>query len=153
MSTRWMDSPVGGLRIHASAGLITAIDFDAEPQGRPVVHALLDRAELQLREYFARERTEFDLPTASEGTEFQIKVWNALRRIPYGTTTSYGELAQGLGYRPGISRAVGVANGANRIPIVVSCHRVIGADGRMTGYVGGIERKRILLDVENPGLF
>lgn len=153
MSTRWMDSPLGGLRIHASAGLVTAIEFEAESHGRPVVHALLDQVELQLREYFEGERRDFDLPMASDGTEFQRKVWNGLRRIPYGSTVSYGQLAQSLGYDPGVSRAVGVANGANRLPIVVPCHRVVGADGSLTGYSGGIERKRILLDLENPALF
>lgn len=153
MSTRWMDSPLGGLRIHASAGLVTAIEFEAEPHGRPVVHALLDQVELQLREYFEAERHDFDLPLASDGTEFQRKVWTGLRRIPYGSTVSYGQLAQSLGYDPGVSRAVGVANGANRLPIVVPCHRVVGADGSLTGYSGGIERKRILLDLENPALF
>lgn len=153
MSTRWVDSPVGGLRIHASAGLITAIDFDAEPVGRPAPDSLLDQAELQLTEYFARERDQFDLPLAKDGTEFQVKVWNQLRKIAYGHTVSYGDLAKALGYEPGISRAVGVANGANPIPIVIPCHRVVGADGSLTGYSGGIERKRILLELENPGLF
>lgn len=153
MSTRWVDSPIGGLRIHASAGLITAVDFDAKPVGRPIPNPLLDRAELQLREYFAKERTEFDLPLASDGTEFQVKVWNQLRKIAYGHTVSYGDIARQLGYDPGISRAVGVANGANPLPIVVPCHRVVGADGSLTGYSGGIERKRILLEMERPGLF
>ena len=153
MGTRWVDSPVGGLRIHTSAGLVTAIDFDAEPVGRPEPDALLDQAELQLAEHFAKERTEFDLPLAKDGTEFQVKVWNQLRKIGYGQTVSYGDVAKTLGYDAGISRAVGVANGANPIPIVVPCHRVVGADGSLTGYSGGIERKQILLTLESPGLF
>ncbi|MCW2752233.1 MAG: cysteine methyltransferase [Aeromicrobium sp.] len=154
MSTRWMDSPIGGLRVHASSGLITAIDFDAsKPRKARKPDALLDQAEEQLTAYFAGELTDFDLPLASEGSEFQKKVWAELRRIPYGETASYGDIARRLGYEPVISRAVGAANGANPIPIVVPCHRVIGADGTLTGYGGGIERKKILLDLEQPGLF
>jgi len=153
-STRWIDSPIGGLRIHGSAGLVTAIDFGADsPRGSKRADPLLDGAEQQLREYFAGERTEFDLPLASDGTEFQKKVWSELQRIPYGETASYGDIARRLGYEPGISRAVGAANGANPIPIVVPCHRVIGADGSLTGYAGGLERKKTLLDLERPGLF
>ena len=153
-TTRWIDSPIGGLRIHASAGLITAIGFGASsPRGERLTDPLLVRAEHQLGEYFAGERTEFDLPLASDGTEFQKKVWSELARIPYGETATYGEIARRLGYEPGISRAVGAANGANPVPILVPCHRVIGADGSLTGYAGGVERKKILLDLEQPGLF
>lgn len=153
-TTRWIDSPIGGLRIHASAGLVTAIDFGAhEPHGARRPDPLLDRAELQLTEYFAGERTTFDLPLASDGTQFQKLVWSELQRIPYGETASYGEIARRLGYEPGVSRAVGAANGANPIPIVVPCHRVIGANGTLTGYAGGLDRKKILLDLEQPGLF
>jgi len=149
-----MDSPIGGLRVHASAGLITAIDFGAsKPRKDPVPDPLLDRAEQQLTAYFAGELTEFDLPLASDGTEFQNKVWAELRRIPFGETASYGEIARRLGYDNVVSRAVGAANGANPIPIIVPCHRVIGADGTLTGYAGGIERKRALLELEQPGLF
>lgn len=153
MSTRWMDSPIGGLRLHASAGLLTRIEFDAEPVGQPETDALLDRAEAQLREYFAGKRTTFDLPLAHDGTEFQQKVWRAVAKIPYGHTASYGQIAADLGYAPGIARAVGAANGANPLPIVVPCHRVVGAGGAITGYAGGIERKQLLLALENPGLF
>lgn len=153
-TTRWFDSPIGGLRVHVSAGLVTAIEFGAdEPIGVRGSDPLLDAAERQLVEYFAGERREFDLPLASDGTEFQKKVWSELRRIPYGETASYGDIARRLGYEPGISRAVGAANGANPIPIVVPCHRVIGANGSLTGYAGGLERKKILLDLERPGLF
>jgi methylated-DNA-[protein]-cysteine S-methyltransferase len=154
MTTRWMDSPIGGLRIRSSAGLITAIGFGPDrPRGSRVADPLLDRAETQLVEYFEGKRTEFDLPLASDGTEFQKKVWAELLRIPFGETASYGDIARRLGYEPGISRAVGAANGANPIPIVVPCHRVIGADGSLTGYAGGLERKKTLLDLERPGLF
>lgn len=153
-TTRWIDSPIGPLRIHASAGLITAIDFDARsPRGTRRPDPLLDEAERQLAGYFSGGLTHFDLPLANDGTEFQKKVWAELQRIPYGETASYGDIARRLGYEPGISRAVGAANGANPIPIVVPCHRVIGADGTLTGYAGGVDRKRTLLDLERPGLF
>lgn len=153
-STRWMDSPISGLRIHASAGLITAIDFDAtNPRKERTSDPLLDEAEAQLTAYFNGELKDFDLPLASEGSEFQKKVWAELRRIPYGETASYGDIARRLGYEPVISRAVGAANGANPIPILVPCHRVIGSNGSLTGYAGGLDRKKILLDLEQPGLF
>lgn len=153
MSTRWMDSPIGGLRLHSSAGLLTAIEFGAEVRGERVSDPVLDVTETQLVEYFAGDRREFDLPLANDGTEFQQKVWGELRRIPYGETASYSEIAARLGYEPVVSRAVGAANGANPIPIIVPCHRVIGSNGTLTGYAGGIERKQILLDLERPGLF
>ena len=101
----------------------------------------------QLAEYFGGERTEFDLPLARLGTQFQEQVWDALRRIPYGRTASYGEIARGIGHRTA-SRAVGMANGSNPISIIVPCHRVIGTDGKLTGYAGGLERKRFLLELE-----
>jgi methylated-DNA-[protein]-cysteine S-methyltransferase len=153
MTTRWIDSPIGGLRLHAQAGLLTAIDFDADRRGARIADPVLDQAEQQLTEYFDGTRTEFDLPLASEGSEFQKKVWAELQRIPYGETATYGDIAQRLGYEPVISRAVGVANASNRLPIVVPCHRVIGSDGKLTGYAGGIERKQALLELEQPGLF
>ena len=153
MSTRWMDSPIGGLRLHSSAGLLTAIEFGAEVRGERVADPVLDATETQLAEYFAGDRKEFDLPLANDGTEFQQKVWGELRRIPYGETASYSEIAARLGYEPVVSRAVGAANGANPIPVVVPCHRVIGSNGTLTGYAGGVERKQILLDLERPGLF
>lgn len=106
------------------------------------------RTEAQLGEYFAGERTQFDLPLAAKGTEFQRSVWQALTQIPYGSTAGYGELAEMLG-RPGAARAVGAANGKNPISIIVPCHRVIGADGSMTGYAWGEEKKRYLLTLES----
>ncbi|WP_313404983.1 methylated-DNA--[protein]-cysteine S-methyltransferase [Aeromicrobium sp.] len=153
MKTRWMDSPIGGLRLHVDAGLLTRIEFDAEPTGEHRDDPLLDEVERQLTAYFAGERREFDLPVAADGTEFQKKVWAYLRTIPYGQTVTYGRIATDLGYEAGISRAVGAANGANPIPIVVPCHRVIGSDGKLTGYAGGVERKTTLLELEQPGLF
>lgn len=101
----------------------------------------------QLGEYFAGRRRRFELPLAPEGSPFQQRVWAVLQSIPYGETRSYGELARALG-RPGASRAVGAANGANPIPIVIPCHRVIGADGSLTGFGGGLEAKKLLLDLE-----
>lgn len=148
-----MDTPIGGLRLHARSGLLTAIDFDAEPRGVRASDPVLDEAERQLTSYFAGELNDFDLPLASEGSEFQKKVWSELQRIPYGETASYGDIAHRLGYEQVIARAVGVANASNRIPIVVPCHRVIGSHGKLTGYAGGIERKRALLELEQPGLF
>jgi AraC family transcriptional regulator of adaptative response/methylated-DNA-[protein]-cysteine methyltransferase len=107
----------------------------------------LDQLERQLREYFQGERREFDLPLELDGTPWQRKVWGALLEIPYGATTSYGELAARLG-KPGGSRAVGRANGENSVAIVVPCHRVIQSDGGLRGYGGGLHRKRWLLDLE-----
>ncbi|MBK5287791.1 MAG: methylated-DNA--[protein]-cysteine S-methyltransferase [Acidimicrobiia bacterium] len=103
----------------------------------------------QLDEYFAGERTDFDLDLAPEGTPFQLAVWNQLRRIPYGETISYGELAKRVD-RPGAARAVGAANGQNPIAIIIPCHRVIGADGSLTGFGGGLPWKRWLLGREQP---
>lgn len=102
----------------------------------------------QLREYFAGERVAFDLALAMDGTPFERRVWSALTEIPYGETCSYGELARSLG-QPTAARAVGLANGRNPIAVIVPCHRVIGADGTLTGYGGGLERKRILLELES----
>ncbi len=105
----------------------------------------------QLEEYFAGKRREFDLPLAPAGTPFELAVWEELRKIPFGETRSYGEIAAVLG-RPGSARAVGRANGANPLPIVVPCHRVIGADGSLTGFGGGLEAKSRLLEIEGLAL-
>jgi len=109
--------------------------------------AALARAARQLREYLAGERRDFDLELEPAGTPFQREVWEVLKTIPYGETISYGELARRVG-RPGAARAAGLANGRNPISIVVPCHRVVGADGTLTGYGGGLERKRELLALE-----
>ncbi|AKU19220.1 cysteine methyltransferase [Luteipulveratus mongoliensis] len=115
----------------------------------PVVEddALAETVEIQLRAYLAGERDDFDLPLAPHGTPFQQKVWQALLQIPYGETVTYGELAARIG-SPAASRAVGLANGRNPISVIVPCHRVIGADGSLTGYGGGLERKQALLELE-----
>ncbi|MBT5666114.1 MAG: methylated-DNA--[protein]-cysteine S-methyltransferase, partial [Rhodospirillaceae bacterium] len=106
-------------------------------------------ATMQLGEYFSGTRTEFTTPIEMDGTEFQIEVWTALRNVPFGETVSYGELACEIG-RPNASRAVGAANHANPLPIVIPCHRVIGADRSLTGFGGGLETKQKLLAFENP---
>lgn len=145
MSTRTIETPIGPLTLQADEAAVTAIRFgagvaqDASP--------LLDAAEAQLREYFAGARRTFDLPLAPRGTAFQQRVWAALRAIPYGETRTYGELAAAIG-SPNASRAVGKANHHNPIPIVIPCHRVIGANGTLTGYAGGLEVKRKLLALE-----
>lgn len=162
-TTVWtvMPSPVGDLRIIASDEAIQAIEFapfrglaDGKPIGaRDDGHPLLQRAVTQLTAYFDRELREFDLPLAPAGTAFQRQVWDQLVRIKWGETASYGEIAHRLGHTNAASRAVGLANGRNPIPIVIPCHRVIGANGALTGYAGGLERKQTLLDLEVDGLF
>jgi methylated-DNA-[protein]-cysteine S-methyltransferase len=156
-----MASPVGDLRIVASDGAIVAIEFspfrgltDGRPLGdRADDDPLLMNAVGQLTAYFARDLKEFDLPLAPLGSEFQGKVWDQLRLIGWGETASYGEIAHRLGHTNAASRAVGLANGRNPIPIVIPCHRVIGADGSLTGYAGGLDRKQLLLGLEQDALF
>jgi len=148
-------TPIGPLTLVADGddlvGLYMAVHRHApEPaEFGPQIGAdpVLSRTACQLREYFAGQRQVFDLPLRPAGTDFQQSVWRALCDIPYGRTWSYGQLAEHVG-RPSASRAVGLANGRNPISIVIPCHRVIGADGGMTGYGGGVERKRWLLGHE-----
>jgi methylated-DNA-[protein]-cysteine S-methyltransferase len=145
-----LDSPIGELLLTGDGKFVTGIwmqshrsEWKRTKTLRRDDGALAD-ARKQLTEYFNGERSDFDFPLAPEGTSFQRKVWNALCDIPYGETISYGELARRIG-QPTAARAVGLANGSNPLPIVVPCHRVIGADGSLTGFGGGIERKRWLL--------
>ncbi|TNF36939.1 MAG: methylated-DNA--[protein]-cysteine S-methyltransferase [Deltaproteobacteria bacterium] len=141
-----MESPLGPLGLVATHEALVRVDFDpagVAPDERPAPSVLL-QARRELEEYFAGQRRTFDVPTRLDGTPFQRAVWAALRDIPWGQTVSYGELARRLG-RPTASRAVGAANGANPVPIIVPCHRVIGANGALTGYGGGEDRKRWLL--------
>jgi methylated-DNA-[protein]-cysteine S-methyltransferase len=162
-TTVWtlMDSPVGEIRIQAREGAISRLEFSpfAElPLGQPLGERddedpLLQRAVEQLTAYFAGVLREFDLPVAPQGTVFQQQVWEQLRMIGYGETTSYGVIAGRLGRTNTASRAVGLANGRNPIAIVIPCHRVIGANGTLIGYAGGLERKRTLLDLEQGALF
>ncbi|HET7066096.1 MAG TPA: methylated-DNA--[protein]-cysteine S-methyltransferase [Nocardioides sp.] len=155
-----MPSPIGDLRIVERDGAITAIEFspfrdhDGRPRGdRDDTHPVLREAMRQLRAYFDRDLKEFDLPLQPAGSEFQKSVWAQLLAIGYGETASYGQIAKRLGKTNAASRAVGLANGSNPIPIVIPCHRVIGADGTLTGYAGGIERKQALLELEQDALF
>lgn len=138
-----MSSPIGTLEIETQAGAITAIGFvEGEPNATD--DPLLSRAVAQLEEYFEGKRERFDLPLAPKGTAFQRRVWRELERIPFGATISYGELATRVGDSKA-SRAVGAANGRNPIAVVIPCHRVIGADGSLTGYAAGVARKEALL--------
>jgi len=156
-----MESPVDDLRIVVRDGAVTAIEFSpfaapatAEPVGsREDTYPLLREAVAQLTAYFAQELTDFDLPLAPRGSAFQQLVWAQLRGIGYGETASYGQIAARLGRTNAASRAVGLANGRNPIPIVVPCHRVIGANGSLTGYAGGLPRKQQLLELEQDSLF
>ena len=155
-----MDSPVGELRIVEQGGAIVAIEFspftdvDGRPRGdRNDTQPVLVETVRQLRAYFDRDLKEFDLPLAPVGTAFQARVWDQLREIGYGETASYGQIAGRLGLTGHGARAVGLANGRNPIPIVIPCHRVVGANGTLTGYAGGLERKQTLLDLEIDSLF
>lgn len=148
-----VDSPLGLLTLRAHDGVLSGL-FMPEHRHGPAPDALGERdddglpaAREQLAAYFAGELTVFDLPLDLRGTDFQRRVWAALREIPYGRTRTYGELATALG-APSASRAVGLANGRNPISIVVPCHRVVGGSGSLTGYAGGVDRKRALLDLE-----
>ena len=144
--TTTVDSPVGPLLLTTNGTGLTRLLFDVPPDHTWSTdpHPVLEEVVRQLAEYFAGERTEFELELAPHGTEFQRRVWGLLLEIPYGETRTYGSLAGELG-NPRSVRAVGLANGRNPISIVVPCHRVIGADGTLVGYGGGLERKRALL--------
>jgi methylated-DNA-[protein]-cysteine S-methyltransferase len=149
---RVLDTPAGELVVFGTAEAVTAVHFAdgrdcpprdglrRAPDGSPAA-----RAAAQLAAYFAGELTGFDLPLAPGGTPFQRRVWDAVAAIPYGTTSTYGALARALGTSP---RAVGLANGRNPLSIVVPCHRLLGSTGALTGYGGGLERKRFLLALE-----
>lgn len=155
-----MPSPVGELTLVATDAALVAIRWDEEDDARARVpepaaapdHPILRAAEAQLLEYFAGERRVFDLPLAPAGTSFQQSVWRALLAIPFGETRSYADVSRAIG-QPTATRAVGAANGRNPLPIVAPCHRVIGADGSLTGFGGGLESKRWLLDHERRDLF
>jgi len=152
--TSSVESPVGPLLVAASDTGIHAIEFHAPRHAVPRTgdwregtHPLIEAARGQLAEYFARRRRVFDLQLAPAGTSFQRHVWETLATIPYGETISYTELAIRVG-RPSATRAVGAANGRNPLPIVLPCHRVIGANGSLTGFGGGLPTKRFLLELE-----
>ena len=153
---RTIQSPVGPLTVAGCDQTVTNLRMEDQTHPPPDRHqwredptAFPDVVD-QLHAYFAGELTDFDVPLHFQGTEFQRRVWGALLEIPYGETRSYGEVAQQVG-QPGAARAVGMANGHNPIGIIVPCHRVIGASGALTGYGGGLPRKRVLLELERNG--
>ena len=154
MNYDWVESPVGDLLVAADHDAVRMIAFREGRHPGKVAEGwaeggtLVAEAKRQLDEYFKGRRRRFDLPLAPFGTPFQLRAWKALRDIPYGATRSYGEQARALG-QPRAVRAVGAANGRNPIAIVVPCHRVIGGDGRLTGYGGGLDVKQYLLDLEH----
>ena len=147
-----MNTPIGPLMIAENLSGVSAIIFNADvfsiPDSWIQVESLSSEVMKQLHQYFNGERYEFDLPLAPEGTSFQLEVWRALEKIPYGETISYLDLAKRI-CKPAAVRAVGAANGANPLPIVIPCHRVIGHNGKLTGYGGGLEKKQYLLSMES----
>jgi methylated-DNA-[protein]-cysteine S-methyltransferase len=153
----WFESPVGPLLLAGSNSALKLVSFSAgrhakevDPQWQEDPGAF-EEVVGQLKAYFAGQRTSFELPLVLVGTDFQKEVWMALREIPYGETISYKELAESIG-RPKAVRAVGAANGANPIPIIIPCHRVIGNDGSLTGFGGGLPLKKKLLELESRQL-
>lgn len=142
-----MDSPIGLLTVEEQDGAITAIGFGGTAVTAPPT-PLLQQAQKQLTEYFAAQRRSFDLPLDPRGTAFQKAAWSALCAIPYGEVRTYGQQAAAIG-KPKACRAIGMANHCNPIPILIPCHRVIGANGKLTGYAGGLDVKRYLLTLEN----
>ena len=151
---QYMDSPVEPLLLAADDNGLHLIEFHSprHPMARlekwvEGKHSILDMTRMQLDEYFSGTRKEFHLPLAPQGTPFQTEVWHMLATIPYGETISYAQLAQRVG-KPTAMRAVGAANGRNPLPIVLPCHRVIGADGSLTGFGGGLPTKQFLLELE-----
>jgi methylated-DNA-[protein]-cysteine S-methyltransferase len=141
-----VDTPIGTLWLGGDELGLTHVSFDGAP-GLPCSRELARTAHAQLDAYFAGELEHFELPLAPRGTAFQRRVWHQVAAIPYGATASYSEIAAAVG-RPTACRAVGAANGRNPLAIVVPCHRVVGAAGALTGYGGGLARKRGLLDLE-----
>ena len=155
-STKQLDSPIGRLRLVATdEGLSRLLfpeqaDEDPDSDGDPTEtdnHPVLDEAATQLAEYFAGRRQEFDIPLDLTGTEFQRAAWSALANVPFGETRSYRQQAEAIG-RPKAVRAIGAANGRNPVPIVLPCHRIVGSDGSLTGYGGGLPIKEFLLNHE-----
>lgn len=148
-----ISTPIGRLRLEAEADQLTGVAFHApEPLEPPTPATVLSETARQLNAYCDRRLLQFDLPLAPQGTPFQLSVWEALCRIPYGATWTYADVARHI-ERPRAVRAVGAANGRNPIPIIVPCHRVIGRSGRLVGFGGGLEMKRALLALEQGALF
>jgi methylated-DNA-[protein]-cysteine S-methyltransferase len=151
MNTLFLDSPIGRLRLVSDGKHLVKIEFEnqynADEAANETADPVLEASATQLKEYFAGKRHSFDLPLAAAGTDFQRSVWAALAAIPYGELRSYRDIAQSIA-KPKAVRAVGAANGRNPLPIVVPCHRVIGSDGSLTGFAGGLEAKTCLLELE-----
>ena len=141
-----LETPLGQLRLVSNGNALLRIEFPHQhgDDGEASNDEVLQRCARQLQEYFAGERQVFQLPLAAQGTEFQQRVWSVLQDIPFGERRSYRDIADGIGNRKAV-RAVGAANGKNPIPIVVPCHRVIGSDGSLTGFAGGLAAKQLLL--------
>lgn len=161
LTSATLTTPIGELTLVADESALVAVLWpDDDPRRVPGAaaaavagerHPVLDRCAEELLDYFEGNRTSFDIPLAPRGTPFQQQVWAALCTIPYGETRSYGELAAAIG-RPKSARAVGAANGRNPLSIVIPCHRVVGADGSLTGFAGGVDTKRQLLDLESQSI-
>lgn len=151
MNYQFLDTAVGTLRLVSDGSELTRVEFENQHQLEPedvlASDTVLERAANQLQEYFSGQRSQFDLPLKADGTEFQQSVWSALGRIPFGELRSYRDIAHDIGRLKAV-RAVGAANGANPLPIIVPCHRVIGSDGSLTGFSGGLETKKKLLKLE-----
>jgi methylated-DNA-[protein]-cysteine S-methyltransferase len=154
-------SPIGPILIRASRHGVSSVEFvdkssgatvDKGPSSDDGAGALIAKAVAQLEEYFARTRTSFDLALELNGTPFQRAVWDCVRQVPYGRTISYRALADAAG-RPAAIRAAGAANGANPLSILIPCHRIVGSNGSLTGYAGGLDRKRYLLDLESGAIW
>jgi methylated-DNA-[protein]-cysteine S-methyltransferase len=155
MDTFWMEyaAPVGTLIIFADDKAITCVELSAKhrPHGKPKMNGILLSAKKQLAEYFVGKREKFDLPLALSGTEFQLRVWKALEKIPYGQTRTYGQIAHAV-KSPAASRAVGAACGKNPLAIFIPCHRVVGSSGSLTGFGGGLAMKEWLLRHEGAAI-
>ena len=150
MNYQYLDTPIGRLRLVSRDQVLVGIEFEGRQgaaAGEEKSDPALAACAAQLEEYFAGKRRTFNLPLAPEGTVFQRIVWRALETIPFGELRSYREVAEAIG-KPTAVRAVGAANGRNPLPIVVPCHRVVGSDGSLTGFAGGVEIKRRLLELE-----
>jgi len=151
MNYQLLDTPIGTLRLVSDGAALIGIEFEhrySTADGNNKSDAVLAACAAQLNEYFAAQRRHFELPVAAQGTAFQRAVWDALADIPYGELRSYRDIARSIG-NPAAVRAVGAANGRNPLPIVVPCHRVIGSNGSLTGFAGGVEIKKFLLQLES----
>ncbi|MEJ2763478.1 methylated-DNA--[protein]-cysteine S-methyltransferase [Photobacterium sp. MCCC 1A19761] len=147
MNNQHLDTPIGRLNIVANDEAVTAIEFDADPSAQQAPNTITRLCCEQLSDYFAGNRTDFDVPLDAHGTKFQHQVWQALIAIPFGETCSYSAIAHQI-ENPKAVRAVGAANGRNPIPVIVPCHRVIGSSGQLTGYAGGLDIKIWLIEHE-----